>query len=155
MNATSATGQPFFAHHMPHQFMHQPSPPGMSYIPRHPGLQHPVFIQQHPHQGPMMVPLGQMPHGHYPDNAIYYGRLKYHLQHERPCQGRRNGGGGGTPPRYFQRTNCALLYKLMLCDEKYLFVQANVAVNTTFTSKVSFCFLDTFTCALLHELVLL
>jgi hypothetical protein len=75
VNASSATGQPFFAHHIPPQFMHQPSPPGMSYIPqgglRHPGIQ-PMFIQQHP-QGPVMVPVGQMAHGPYADNTIYYG----------------------------------------------------------------------------------
>jgi hypothetical protein len=73
INASSAAGAPFFAHHMPPQFMHQPSPPGMSYGIRHPGIQHQLFIQQHPHQGPMMLPVGQMPPGHYADNAIYYG----------------------------------------------------------------------------------
>ncbi|XP_028396822.1 ataxin-2-like protein [Dendronephthya gigantea] len=73
VNASNAAGQPLFAHHIPPQFMHQTSPHGMGYMPpggiRHPGIQHPVFIQQHPHQ--VMVPLT---HG-YPDNAMYYGAV--------------------------------------------------------------------------------
>ena len=77
VNASNAVGQPFFAH-VPPSFMHQPSP-GMNYMPsagiRHPAVQHQVFLQQHPHQGHVMLPLGQMPHGPYPDNTIYYGIL--------------------------------------------------------------------------------
>lgn len=77
VNASNAAGQPLFAHHIPPPFMHQTPPHGMGYIPsgsiRHPGIQHPVFIQQHPHQGPMMVPLT---HG-YPDNTIYYGMYNW------------------------------------------------------------------------------
>lgn len=78
VNASSAAGQPFFAH-LPPQFIH-PTPPGMSYLPpggiRHPGIQPQMFIQQHPHQGPMMLPVGQMPPpGHYPDSTIYYGNV--------------------------------------------------------------------------------
>ena len=75
INASAATGQPFFAPHMPAQFMPHATPPGMNLIPhgnlRHPGMQH-FLLQQHPPQ-PMMVPVGQMTPGHYPDNTIYYG----------------------------------------------------------------------------------
>ena len=74
INASSAAGQPLFAHHMPPQFMHQPSPAGMPYINpgnmRHPALQPPVFIQHPSHQGPVVLPVGQMP-PHYSD--VFYG----------------------------------------------------------------------------------
>lgn len=78
VNASNATGQPLFAHHMPPQFLHQPSHPGMPYLPpgsiRHPGMQHPMFIQQH-HQSPMIVPVNQMVPQPFPENAFYYGRF--------------------------------------------------------------------------------
>ena len=75
INASNAAGQPLFAHHMPPQFIHQPSPTGIPYINpgnmRHPALQPPVFIQPHPHQGPVVLPVGQMPPPHY--SEVFYG----------------------------------------------------------------------------------
>lgn len=73
VTATSATGQPFFAHHMPTQFVHPTH--SMQYVPpaalRPPtGLQPPMVIQQHPHQGSMIVPVGQPAY----DTPIYFGK---------------------------------------------------------------------------------
>lgn len=76
VNASSATGQPFYAQPVA-QIVPQPPPSSMPYIPpgnlRHAGLQpHPVFLQPVPHgQPPMMVPIGAAP---YADGSVYYGK---------------------------------------------------------------------------------
>lgn len=72
VNASNAAGQPFFTQPVP-QFVNQGTPSGMPFIQpvRHPGLQHPVFIQHgQPH---MMMPMGQMAPGPYTDGTLYYG----------------------------------------------------------------------------------